>query len=76
MMNEAIFNSWNNHIYDEDNPHATILKWYQQQFAASVWAGIVSEHFTGLYLLSPKLNDYKHHRFSQALPEVLEDIWL
>ena len=31
----------------------------------------VSDQLTGLYLLPPKLNDYKHHRFSQALPEVL-----
>jgi len=76
FMCEAIFNSWNNHICDEDNPHATLLKWYQQQFAVSVWAGTVNDHLTGLYMLSPTLNDYKHHRFSQALPEVLEDIWL
>ena len=51
FMHEAIFNRWNNHICDEDNPHATLLKWYQQQFAVSVWAGTVSDHFTGPYLL-------------------------
>ena len=56
-MHEAIFNSRNTHICDEDNPQVTLLKWYQQQFAVSVWAGTVSDHLTGLYLLSPTLND-------------------
>jgi hypothetical protein len=48
FMHEAIFNSWNNHIHNDDNPHATLLKWYQQQFAVVVWAGIVSDYLTGL----------------------------
>jgi hypothetical protein len=69
---EAMFNSRNSYVWDEDNPLATLLGQYQQQFAASVWAGTVSDQFTGSYLLQIRLNAYTNQQLLQhALPELL-----
>lgn len=70
FMREAMFNSRNSSIWDEDDPHAT-LQWHQQQFAVSAWAGTVSDHCTRLYLLQIMLNAYINRQLLQALPELL-----
>jgi hypothetical protein len=38
----------------------------------SIWAGIVSDQFTGPYLLPFRLNAYTKQQLLQALPELLQ----
>lgn len=65
LTREAMFYSRTSHVWDEDIPHATPRGRHQRQFAASVWAGIFSEHLIGPYLLRTRFNANTDQQFSQ-----------
>ena len=72
---DGISNSRNNHVWDEENPHAIVESHHQQRFAVNIWAGIVHDNLIGPYLLPARLNGHRYLRFLQrVLPELLEDV--
>lgn len=38
---QGIFNCRTSHIWDSDNPNATIIRGHQERFSVNVWAGII-----------------------------------
>ena len=72
---EGLFNSHNNHVWSDDNPHAKFLRSYQNRFSLNVWGGIVGESLLGPHFLPPRLNGDRYLQFlEEALPELLEDL--
>lgn len=72
---EGIFNSRNSHVWAEDNPHATLVRGYQEKFSVNVWAGIIGDYLIGPYILPNRLNSPVYLVFLRdILPGLLEDV--
>lgn len=63
-----MFNTYNSHLWDHDNPHGTRTHGYQKRFSINVWTGIVLNNLVGSYILTDFLNS---HTYSIFLQEVL-----
>lgn len=71
----GIFNFHNNHMWTDENPHATVQKAHQQQFSLNVWAGIIDGHLIGPVFMPQRLNGQIYTNFLQnELPQMLEDL--
>lgn len=72
---EGIVNTHNNHVWAEDNPHATFIHGHQERFTVNLWAGILNDFLIGPYLMPPRLNGHNYLVFlQQVLPELMEDV--
>lgn len=72
---EGIHNPRNNHVWAAVNPHERYIRGYQQKFSVNVWAGIISDHLIGPYIMPPRLNAGSYLVFlKETLPELLEDV--
>lgn len=72
---DGVFNSKNNHLWADENPHAPFIRAHQQRFAVNVWAGIIGEYVIGPYILPNRLNGENYFIFlDTVLPELLEDL--
>lgn len=72
---EGLFNSHNNHVWADENPHALFIRNNQYRFSVSVWGGIVGDNLLGPYFLPPRLNAELYLEFlDQTLPELLEEV--
>lgn len=60
---DGINNFHNQHIWDYENPHATVQSRLQRRFSVNVWAGIVGDHLLGPVFLPPRLNGQAYHHF-------------
>lgn len=71
----GIFNFHNNHVWADENPHATVQRAHQQQFSLNVWAGIIDRHLIGPVFLPQRLNGEIYRNFLQhELPPLLENL--
>lgn len=52
---DGIFNFHNNHVWADDNPHATITGRHQHKFSVNVWVGIVGDSLLGPVFLPDRL---------------------
>jgi hypothetical protein len=69
---DGILNSRNSHVWAQENPNAKHMR-SQHHFAVNVWAGIISDHLIGPYLLPLPLSGDIYLLFIQEiLPELLE----
>ena len=41
------FNSRNNHIWDDENPHAVFIRVHQARFNVNIWGGILGDYMLG-----------------------------
>lgn len=72
---DGIFNSRNSHFWEEENPHAIIVKSSQYRFSLNIWAGIIMNHLLGPFVFPPRLNAAIYLEFLEnTLPELLEDV--
>lgn len=72
---QGIFNSKNNHIWAQENPHSIIQRGHQVRFSVNVWAGVLDNFLIGPYILPNRLNTQAYTVFLRdVLPELLEDI--
>jgi hypothetical protein len=72
---ESIINSRNNHVWADENPHATFEQGHQQRFSIDVSSGIVHDLLIGPYVLPVRLTGPVYRDFLvQSLPELLEDM--
>jgi Helix-turn-helix domain (DUF4817) len=72
---DGVFNSRNNHLWCDENPHATFIRAHQRRFSVNVWAGIVGEYVIGPYILPNRLNGENYFIFlNNVLPELLDDL--
>jgi hypothetical protein len=74
---EGMFNSKNSHVWDQVNPHETVIRGHQQRFSVNVWAGVLGDSLVGPYVLPDRLNSPTYLVFIRdVLPELLEDVAL
>jgi hypothetical protein len=52
---ESIINSHKDHVWVDENSHATLEQGHQQRFSISVWCGIVHDPLIGPYVLPARL---------------------
>lgn len=72
---EGIFNVHNEHVWSDENPHATKIKGYQNKFSVNVWAGILDDHLIGPVFLPTPLNGQNYLQFLRNdLDDLLEDV--
>jgi hypothetical protein len=45
----------NSHLWDCDNPHATVKSNYQHLFALNMWCGVTGDQIIGPYIFSQHL---------------------
>lgn len=71
----GITNLHNEHVYDDENPHATKVTHYQHEFKINVWAGIIDTFIIGPVILPHRLNgeNYLEH-LQNTLPNLLDDL--
>lgn len=68
-------NFHNEHVYAEENPHATRPRHFQHEIRINVWAGIIGSNLIGPVFFPNHLNAERYLLFLQeTLPELLEDL--
>lgn len=71
----GVINCHNLHQWQEDNPHSTIEKSYQQRFHVNVWMGTFGNYLVGPYILPNRLDAGRYLEFLRIiLPYLLEDV--
>ncbi|KYN11266.1 hypothetical protein ALC57_16584 [Trachymyrmex cornetzi] len=74
LLQNAIINFYNNHLWCEDNPHA-IVESRSQQFLLNVWVGIVGDFLIGPYFLPLRLDGALYREFlEEDLPQLLQEV--
>lgn len=72
---DAVFNSRNSHVWDDENPHATHVRGFQERFGINVWAGILNGRLIGPYMLPLRLTGGTYRVFlEEVLGDLLEDV--
>lgn len=72
---EGVYNTHNNHVWADINPHATRTRGYQHRFNVNVWAGVIENHLLGPYIMPKHLTGENYNRFLQeTLPELFDNI--
>jgi hypothetical protein len=72
---DGINNFHNNHVWADENPHATFESRHQQRFSVNVWAGIFADRLIGPYVLPNRLSGASYLQFIRdTLPELLDEI--
>lgn len=72
---DGITNLHNQHVWADENPHATFHARHQARFQINVWAGIVGDVLIGPYVLPLRLTgDVYRHFLVDILPELLENV--
>jgi hypothetical protein len=72
---EGVFNSHNQHMWLEENPHAKRENSYQHKFSVNLWAGIIGNKLIGPVIFPNRLNSENYlHFLNNELRELLEDI--
>ena len=66
----AVFKSYNTHIWSDENSHARQEVRFQRRFYINVWVGIVNDRLVGPYVLPNRLNVAQH---LEILNNVLEE---
>lgn len=71
----GITNFHNEHVYSDENPHATKVTHYQHEFKVNIWAGIIDNFLIGPITMPDNLNGNNYLIFLQeTLPTLLEDL--
>lgn len=71
----GIFNFHNNHVWCDENPHATVESRHQQRFSLNIWLGMIGERLLGPIVLPQRLTGPAYLEFlGNTLPELLEDL--
>jgi hypothetical protein len=61
----------------DDNPHAILKLTHHPQFSINVWAGIMGDWLTGLYVLPSRLKETVYYNFLvNVLLGLMEDVLL
>lgn len=72
---EGIFNSRNQHLWQEDNPHAKRENSFQHKFSVNLWAGIIGNKLIGPVIFPNRLNSANYLNFLRnELYDLLEDV--
>lgn len=72
---EGVFNSHNQHMWAEENPHSKRVNSYQHKFSINMWAGIIGSKLIGPIIFPNRLNSIYYLNFlSNELNELLEDV--
>lgn len=71
----GITNLHNEHVYSDENPHATKVTHYQHEFRVNMWAGIINNFLIGPIVIPNNLNGNSYLIFLQeTLPILLDDL--
>lgn len=71
----GVTNLHNEHVYSDENPHATKVTHYQHEFKVNMWAGIIDNFLIGPVVIPNNLNGNNYLFFLQeTLPNLLEDL--
>lgn len=72
---EGVFNSHNQHMWLQENPHAKRENSFQHRFSVNLWAGIIGNKLIGPIIFPTRLNSENYLNFlSNELQVLLEDI--
>ena len=72
---DGIINSHNMHIWQDENPHATVARSHQDQFSLNVWCGLINDHMIGPHIFPGRLNGDMYVNFLRNdLPLLMDDV--
>jgi len=72
---DGINNTYNSHVWADENPHATVESNFQLRFSVNVWCAVLDDKLTGPFILEGRLAGEAYLRFLQEeLPRLLEDV--
>lgn len=72
---DGITNTHNNHVWSDENPHATVESHFQHRFSVNVWSGIIDNVFIGPVIFHERLTGARYRHFLEhELPGLLEDV--
>ena len=74
---DGYFNSRNNHIWDDENPHAVFIIVHQARFNVNIWGEILGDYLLGPVIIPDRLNGAAYLEFLQnTLSLLIEEITL
>jgi len=62
---DGIQNFHNQHVWTDENPHATVQSHHQQRFCINIWTGIVGDCLLGPQVLPNRLTGQNYKAFLQ-----------
>lgn len=72
---EGIFNTRNNHIWANENPHAVHVNHYQREFRVNVWAAVINDQIIGPIFLPLRLDGPSYQEIIiNRLPDMVREI--
>jgi hypothetical protein len=75
FTSDGVNNTRNSHLWNHDNPCATVKSNYQHRFSVNVWCGFIGDQQIGLYIFPQRLTGDIYPNFLQdELPALFEDV--
>ena len=72
---DGVNNTHSSHVWEDENPHATVENNFQQRFSANVWCAVLDDQLISPFILEGRLTGETYLRFLQKeLPQLLEDV--
>jgi len=72
---DSVNNTYNSHVWADENPHATVQSNFQLRFSVNVWCAVLDDQLIGPFILEGHLTGEAYLRFLQEeLPRLLEDV--
>jgi len=72
---DGVNNTYNSHVWADENPHATVESNFQLRFSVNVCCAVLDDQLIGPFILECRLTGEAYLRFLQEeLPRLLEDV--
>ena len=72
---DGVNNTYNSHVWADENPHATVESNFQLRFIVNVWCAVLYDQLIGPFILEGRLAGEVYLRFLlEELPRLLEDV--
>ena len=71
----GVNNTHNSHVWEDENPHATVESSFQLRFSVNVWCAVLDDQLIGPFILEGRLTGEAYLRFLQEeFLRLLEDV--
>ena len=71
----GVNNTHNSHVWEDENPHATVESNFQLYFSVKVWCAVLDDQLIGPFILKGRLTGEAYLRFLQEkFSQILEDV--
>jgi len=72
---DVVNNTHNSHVWEDENPHATVESSFQLRFSVNVWCAVLDDQLIGPFILEGRLTGEAYLRFLQEeFLRLLEDV--